>query len=91
MIKSIIIIEYITSLIVFVFISSKFIFINSYLIIKLNMEPFRNKLVKIINEARIDPKISSEQLYQTLSPYYNDNELHFFNKHIDTFEGINAL
>ena len=55
------------------------------------MQQFRNVLIGLINEARTKPTKAAERLYEELSPNYRNDELHYFDKKIDTLQGRKGL
>ena len=55
------------------------------------MEPFRSTLVRLVNDARVNPAAAGEKMYSELEKHFEEEEFHYFEKHIETFEGIIAL
>lgn len=46
------------------------------------MERFRTTLVRLINEARINPEAAADNLFKELEGHYKGEELSYFGKHV---------
>lgn len=55
------------------------------------MNQLRTNILSIVNQTRREPSAAADHFYQILAPSFRDEELWYWNKCIETFEGMEAL